>query len=116
RLAHPDAVAARGLLDRCATELVRLERIFSLYRADSALSRLNAAGTLDAPPLELVELLGRAAAASDATGGAFDVTVQPLWRRYADHFAVPDADPAGPPIDDVLPLVDWRGISVGIDR
>lgn len=116
RLVHPDAEAARRLLDRCATEIVRLERIFSLYRADSALCRLNAAGALDAPPFELVELLGRAAAASAATDGAFDVTVQPLWQLYAGHFATADADSAGPAIDDVLPLVDWRGISVGIDR
>lgn len=116
RLAHPHADAARRLLDRCATEIVRLERIFSLYRADSALCRLNAAGALDAPPFELVELLGRAAAASAATDGAFDVTVQPLWQLYAGHFSTADADPAGPAIDDVLPLVDWRGISVGVDR
>jgi thiamine biosynthesis lipoprotein len=113
RLAHPDATAARRLIDACVAEIARLERIFSLYRADSALSRLNAGGHLELPPLELVELLGRAASVSEATGGTFDVTVQPLWQRYVAHFATPGTDPAGPDLADVLPLVDWRGIRVG---
>ena len=116
RLAHPDEAAARRLLDRCATEIVRLERIFSLYRPDSALCRLNAAGALDLPPFELVELLGRAAAVSAATDGVFDATVQPLWRLYAEHFSAADADPAGPAVEAVLPLVGWRGVSVDDSR
>jgi thiamine biosynthesis lipoprotein len=116
RLAHPDEAAARRLLDRCATEIVRLERIFSLYRPDSALCRLNVAGALDLPPFELVELLGRAAAVSAATDGVFDATVQPLWRLYAEHFSAADADPAGPAVEAVLPLVGWRGVSVDDSR
>jgi thiamine biosynthesis lipoprotein len=112
RLTHPDAGEARRLIDACVAEIARLERIFSLYRADSALSRLNADGRLELPPLELVELLGRAASVSEATGGTFDVTVQPLWQRYVAHFATPDADPAGPDLTDVLPLVDWRGVHI----
>ena len=116
RLSHPDAGEARRLIDACVAEIARLERIFSLYRTDSALSRLNAEGRLELPPLELVELLGRAAAVSEATGGVFDVTVQPLWQRYADHFSIPGADPAGPRVDDVLPLIGWRDISIGTDR
>jgi thiamine biosynthesis lipoprotein len=116
RLAHPDRAAAERLLTACVAEIARLEAIFSLYRADSAISRLNAEGALDAPPLELVELLGRCAAFSERTGGAFDVTVQPLFRCYAEHFARPDADPAGPRIEDALALVGWRGVEVGPDR
>lgn len=112
RLTHPDAGEARRLIDSCVAEIARLERIFSLYRADSALSRLNADGRLELPPLELVELLGRAAVVSEATGGVFDVTVQPLWQLCAAHFAAPDADPAGPDLAEVLPLVDWRGVRV----
>lgn len=112
RLAHPDDAEARRLIDACVAEITRLERIFSLYDDRSALVRLNADGRLELPPLELVELLARAAAVSAATDGAFDATVQPLWRRYADHFAVAEADPAGPDLRHVLTLVDWRGVRV----
>lgn len=112
RLAHPDRAQGQRLIARCVAEIARLERIFSLYLPDSDLCRLNRDGVLAAPPHELVELLSQAAAVSAATDGAFDVTVQPLWRRYADHFAAAETDPAGPPLDDVLPLVGWRGVAV----
>ena len=116
RLAHPDRAAAEAVLGDCTAEIARLEAIFSRYRADAAISRLNDAGALDAPPLELVALLGRCAAVSERTGGAFDVTVQPLFRRYAEHFARPGADPAGPAVEDVLALVGWRGVEAGPER
>ncbi len=96
QLHHPDPVEADRLIDECLTEVSRLERIFSLYRDDSALRRLNRDRCLTDPPLELVELLGRAEGFSKLTAGALDATVQPLWDLYAAHFAAPGADPAGP--------------------
>ncbi len=83
-LAHPEA---ERIVTAARDEIARLESIFSLYRADSALSHLNRDGGLDAPPLELVECLGIAGAVHDATGCAFDPTVQPLWSTYAEAFA-----------------------------
>jgi thiamine biosynthesis lipoprotein len=94
---HSDAAAAQALIAQSLTEVRRLERIFSLYVADSALCRLNRDGRLADPPLELVELLADCARYSRISGGAFDVTVQPLWDLYAAHFSTADADPAGPP-------------------
>jgi thiamine biosynthesis lipoprotein len=94
---HPDPAQADRLIEISLAEVARLERVFSLYRPDSALSRLNRDGVLDAPPTDLVRLLGECETFSSQTGGAFDVTVQPLWDVYADHFGRPDADPSGPP-------------------
>jgi thiamine biosynthesis lipoprotein len=114
-LSHPDREAAERAITACRAEIARLERIFSLYRADSALSLLNRLGHLDAPPLELVELLGLSARVSAATGGAFDATVQPLWDLYAGHFADPDADPAGPgeaALAATLEKVGWRAVEL----
>ncbi|PWC38940.1 FAD:protein FMN transferase [Azospirillum sp. TSO22-1] len=119
RLHHPDEAAAWRLVAACLAEVERLESIFSLYRPDSALRRLNREGALSAPPLDLVVLLGEATRYGDLTGGAFDVTVQPLWDLHARHFAAPDADPAGPPEEAVAAaraLVDYRRIHVAADR
>lgn len=80
RLAHPDAPAIAA---RAMAEIARLEDIFSLYREGSALMRLNAAGTLDTPPFELLECLSLAGAVHAASGGRFDPTVQPLWALHA---------------------------------
>jgi thiamine biosynthesis lipoprotein len=97
QLYHPDAAEAARLIDAALAEVARLEKVFSLYRAESALSRLNRDGALDDPPQELVALLGDSERFARLTGGAFDVTVQPLWDLYAAHFARADADPSGPP-------------------
>ena len=85
-LYHDDMDVAEELTNACLFEVQRLEKIFSLYRPDSAISQLNANGELRNPPLELVDLLSRAATISDLTNGSFDVTVQSLWRLYHDHF------------------------------
>jgi len=66
-----------------SAESDRLENIFSLYRQESDLSRLNRAGRLDNPPFELVELLSQVASIHHRTNGAFDPTIQPLWDLYA---------------------------------
>jgi FAD:protein FMN transferase len=96
QLHHPDPEQADRLIDRCLTEVSRLEGIFSLYREGSALGQFNGDGRVDGPPIELVELLGRAEEFSKLTAGAFDVSVQPLWELYANHFSAPDPDPSGP--------------------
>lgn len=96
---HPDPVIADRLIAAALAEVRRLEAIMSLYQADSALVQLNRAGVLDDPPPDLVRVLDESARFHDLTGGMFDVSVQPLWRLYAAHFAHPDADPAGPPAD-----------------
>jgi len=65
-------------------ELDRLENIFSLYRPNSALSRLNLDGALPAPPPELLEVLSLCDTLYHLSGGAFDPTVQPLWQALAN--------------------------------
>ena len=84
RLDHPDAPAITA---RCLAEIDRLENILSLYRADSALSQLNRTGRLDNPPFELLDCLSQAGAVHRASGGAFDVTLQPLWALWAESAA-----------------------------
>lgn len=79
-LAHPEA---EGIAERVWAELRRLERMFSLYRAESALSVLNAKGMLHAPPFELLDCLSLCDRIHHASGGRFDPTVQPLWAAHA---------------------------------
>jgi thiamine biosynthesis lipoprotein len=57
---------------------------------------------------------------SALSDGAFDVTVQPLWTLYAEHFFANSApSPAGPPpeaIERTREFVDWRAIELGARR
>ncbi len=72
-------------------ELARLEAIFSLFRAESAISELNRSGVLRRPPPELLEVLALCDRLHSASDGAFDPTVQPLWTLHARSAA--DARP-----------------------
>ena len=116
---HPNRAAAERLVRSSLAELRRLEGVFSLYREDSVLVALNRRGAIEAPPAELVELLGEAKRYSALSRGAFDPSVQPLWTLYTDHFSKPDADPNGPPaaaVNEALALVGCGNILVSRDR
>ncbi len=83
---HADAAFAERTLLKARLEIARLERIFSLYRADSEISRLNAAGRLTRPSPELRKIVEESQRLGALSGGAFDISVQPLWRLYEAHF------------------------------
>ncbi|MFT6531344.1 MAG: thiamine biosynthesis lipoprotein [Limimaricola cinnabarinus] len=81
---EPALAAARETLER-------MEALFSLYREDSALSRLNATGRIEAPDADFTNLMALCDRAVAATGGRFDPTVQPLWRALAEGGDARDA-------------------------
>lgn len=119
RLHHPDRATGERLVRRAVEEARRLEAIFSLYRADSALSELNRRGALAAPPAELVDLLRLCERMWQETHGVFDPTVQPLWKCYADHFATAHAEAAGPEprkLASALRRVGWPKVRANRDR
>src|SRR4051794_9773371 len=109
-----DRAEAADALAAALAEIARLEAIFSLHQQDSALNRLNRDGRLDPAPFELQQLLSQALQLAAASSGRFEPTIQPLWKLMADHFAQPDADPAGPTaaaIAAVRTAVDYRGVA-----
>src|SRR5258707_3435126 len=77
---HTDAAFAQRTIRRVRHEIERFDRIFSLYRQDSEISRLNEAGRLVKPSPELRELVEESPRPGELSGGAFDTSVQPLGR------------------------------------
>ena len=104
---HPEAEAITA---EAAAEIARLEAVFSLTRADSALRRLNTAGALEDPPFELLECLALAGSVHAATEGLFDPTVQPLWALYAERFSA-GAAPGNAELAATLQTVDWTKVA-----
>jgi thiamine biosynthesis lipoprotein len=74
-------VVVRGPTESCelaAARLAHLEALWSRFRDDSEISRLNAAGSRPVVVSRLTfELIERAVSAWERTGGAFDPTVLP---------------------------------------
>jgi thiamine biosynthesis lipoprotein len=69
-----DAEDAERALDSAEAEFHRLESLFSRFRDDSELSRLNGAGSIDAGP-DLARVVELALEGRDRTRGRFDPTV-----------------------------------------
>lgn len=102
---HEDESTANAALSAAFAELERIEDVMSLYRPESQISRLNRDGVLASPDASLVEVLRFAAGVAEKSGGAFDVTVQPLWKLQG---VTPDAA--------TLALVDWRKVEISENR
>jgi thiamine biosynthesis lipoprotein len=97
RISPDDAQNAQNAI-RATLELI--DRLMSTYRPDSQISRFNKSPSTDpigAAP-ELIEILQTARSVSDASNGAFDVTVAPLVRAWGFG---PDGLPQ-PPLPDEL--------------
>jgi thiamine biosynthesis lipoprotein len=113
---HADAAFAQRTIRKVRQEIERYERIFSLYRPDSEIARLNAAGRLTAPSPELRGLIDESQRMAALSGGAFDISVQPLWRLYEAHFwsrSDVQTDIAARAREVAERLVDFRRIDVG---
>jgi FAD:protein FMN transferase len=108
---HEDPASAERALSAAFKVLDDVENVLSLYRSQSQISRLNRDGVLDQPHPDLVQVLRSAITWSRRTDGAFDPTVQPLWKLYAQG-GVPDPDR----LRAARQLVDWRKVEVDDHR
>ncbi len=113
---HPDASRARELAGTAFHEIDRLEAVFSGYRPDTPVSRLNRDGVLDDPPTELVAVVRRALHIAELTGGAFDPTVAPLIEVYQSSFAKTDAPPAANALEEAMSRVGHRHVAADSGR
>lgn len=114
-----DGTRTANAIKAALDEITRLEKVFSLFREDSALSILNRDGVLPMPPIDLVVCLMEARRFFKISGGAFDPSIQPLWELYAKHYKAKDADTAGPAqlaITNAQSLVDFGRVHISMDE
>ena len=109
RLYRTDRKAAGLLVGKVLAEVARLEKIFSLYRDDSLISRLNREGRLNNPPADMLAVLSLCSDIHKMTRGAFDPTIQPLWNMYADYFRRHPNAETPPPQGEVEKALDLVG-------
>ena len=107
------ASKAQSVLQQCLTEIVRLEKCFSLYDNESELCQLNRIGYLAHPSADWYGLLDAVELTHKQTNGLFDPTIQPLWQLYADHFAAHPSRTDGPSaqsIRNTLTHTGWKHV------
>jgi len=89
---HPDRHQAARIMAQAFEQAHLVDRLMSIYNPASQVFQLNRDGALDYPDPHVLTVLGQAHALSVMSKGAFDITVQPLWRAYCDA-----ASPSGRP-------------------
>jgi thiamine biosynthesis lipoprotein len=104
---HENRAIAERALSAAFKALNDIENVLSLHRPQSQICCLNRDGVLDQPHPDLVQVMRSTIAWSRLTDGAFDPTVQPLWKHYAQG-GVPDPDR----LQATRQLVDWRKVEV----
>jgi len=107
-----DRDAAAAAADATLAEMDGLEALLSAYRADSQLSRLNAAGRIDDPAPALLDVLRLGTRVSEFGGGRFDLTVQPLLDLYAGQVRWQAAAPSPQAVEAARAQVDYRAVRI----
>ncbi len=113
----PDRRRATIAIERAYGAITRVDAQMSVHRADSELSRVNAAAGRAAVPAgaDLLEVVERARAAAERSGGIYDPTVLPLMRAYG-FYSSPGAGAARYPDDRAvarsLACMGWRRIAI----
>ncbi len=108
-----DRFAVDAAMESAFEEAVRLDLMLSNYRPDSEWSRVNRDASKGPVTVseELFDLIERCLAYSQASGGAFDITVGPLmkiWGFYKQDGRIPHRAE----IRQALARIGWRNIQL----
>lgn len=115
RAGHADGGRVEEALDRAAAALRQIESQMSLFDDGSALSRLNRGGRLAKPDAGLRQVLGVARRVAAASGGAFDVTMQPLWTAW-ESATREGRLPSARELAQARARVNWQAVETDADR
>ncbi len=106
-IAGESPALAQAATAKAFREIERVEAVFSTYREDSEVSRINLhAGEQVSVSGETVALLKTGRFFGELSGGCFDVTVRPLLVAWGFRDGEPHM-PAQADIDSALGLVGW---------
>lgn len=114
---HMSAVSAvksreeiKGAIADAFARIADVDRLMSLYKQDSEVSRLNRDGKIVASP-DTLAVVKKALEVSDWSGGAFDITVPPILRLWKDA-AKRGQPPTDAELREACSLVGYRSVAV----
>ena len=103
-----------ALVEKINSLAVNFDNIFNLQNTKSEIVSLNQNKVLQNPSKSILDVINKAELISKETNGAFDITVQPLWKFYHKHFI--EKGILNPPlikdIKEVTKKIDWKNVKV----
>jgi FAD:protein FMN transferase len=109
-LVSDDPGSAKEACAACVREMRRRVDVYNRFDPTSQLSRLNSDGRLKKPDPLLVDLINRSARISEASAGAFDVSIKPVLDEYLSFQALNGGLPPAQELLTALGKVDYRRI------
>ena len=107
-----DAQKAREAIQACFRRMAALEGVLSRFLPDSQLARLNQVGALANAHPSLVEVVQQAKRLGEASEGAFEISVQPLYDLYEQYKQRENRLPPLREIERVMPNIGYQYIGV----
>ena len=90
------------------------DNTFNLQNNKSELVLLNKNKISTNPSPELIDVVKKSKIISELTDGAFDITVQPLWNFYYDHFIVQEKQtyPDREKLEIIKKTINWKNVHI----
>jgi FAD:protein FMN transferase len=109
-----DRARATRAVERAYAAIARVDAQMSIHRADSQIARVNAAAGSAAVRVhpDVLEVVKRACAAAQRSGGIYDPTILALMRLYGFYRDDAARYPTDREIARTLDGVGWRGITL----
>lgn len=112
---HADPLIAQTAITDALQQVTMVDALMSVHQPRSQVYQLNAQGQLNNPDPHLVNVLAYARQLSIQTGGAFDITVQPLWLAFSQAQANGQL-PTTQTLAQAQALVNWQGVTAQPDQ
>lgn len=109
KAAHENVDQLETALNAAVNAIRNVERQMSLFNSDSDLCRLNKHGVLQNPDNDLRVVLDLAKKISLRSAGAFDVSMQPLWKVWS-RATEESRLPSQRELRQAKNLVNWRAV------
>ncbi len=115
RAGHADVARVELALDRAVQRIRAIEAQMNLFDDGSALRRLNHRGRLERPDAQLLSVLKLSSRIARDSGGAFDVTMQPLWQLW-ERAQQESRLPTARELAGTTARVNWRAVDINAER
>ncbi|MFC1938741.1 FAD:protein FMN transferase [Chloroflexota bacterium] len=111
-----DEEKAEAAINSAFVRMEEIEGVASIFDEQAQASQLNRDGYLEAPSEDLRQLITKSLEYSELTGGAFDITVQPLLELWETGLWQEPEAVQQQRINETLALVGWDKISTQDDK
>lgn len=88
------------------------DNIFNLQNPEAEICKLNRDKQLQNPSQYLIEVIKKSKTISEHTNGYFDITVQPLWNFYYNHFILNGNNniPSDKKLNIIKKSINWKNV------